>query len=176
VYPLPDEKVARYLSEAQGFVRDPDDAVYVATALYLRYEEGFKQAILITWNKRDFDFWQLVKRWVRVLNPREFYINYLLPTQIRCLLCHATSLEKALEAALLYIGERQHLVVNAKPPNRIEIETPCHMVLIEWDSREGGYCISPRLMAVRECIEKIWQPITEERLQEIELARQICRS
>ena len=72
VEPLPDEKVARYLPEAQGFVKDPEDAVYVATALYLRYEEGFKQAILVTWNKRDYDFWPLMKRWARVLDPREF--------------------------------------------------------------------------------------------------------
>jgi len=77
VKPLPDEKVARYLSGAQEFVKDPDDAVYVATALHLRSEEGFKQAILVSWNKRDFDFWQLVERWVRVLDPREFYTNYL---------------------------------------------------------------------------------------------------
>ncbi len=62
VKPLPDEKVARYLSEAQGLVRDPDDTVYVATALYLHYKEGFKQAILVTWNKRDYDFWPLMKR------------------------------------------------------------------------------------------------------------------
>ena len=40
VEPLPDEKVARYLPETQGLVRDLDDTVYVATALYLRYEDG----------------------------------------------------------------------------------------------------------------------------------------
>jgi len=45
VKPLPNEKVARYLSEAQGFVKDPDDAVYIASALHLRYEEGFKPGI-----------------------------------------------------------------------------------------------------------------------------------
>ena len=44
VKPLPDERMARYLSETQGLVRDPDDTVYVATALYLRYEEGFKHS------------------------------------------------------------------------------------------------------------------------------------
>jgi len=54
--PIPKEKVARYLSEAQKFVKDPKDAAYVATALHLRSEEGFKQVILVTWNKRDFDF------------------------------------------------------------------------------------------------------------------------
>jgi len=179
VKPLPDEKVTRYLSEAQELVKDPDDAVYVATTLYLRYEEKFKQAILVTWNKRDFSFWQLVKRWVRVLDPREFYTNYLRPlfspVQVQCLLCSVASLEKAVEATLLYIGERQYLVVNAEPPNRIEIETPCHMALIEWDNREEGYCVLPRLLAIRECIEKVRQPITEERLREIELARQICK-
>jgi len=176
---LPDEKVARCLSEAQGLVKDPGDAVYVATELYLRYEEGFKQAILVTWNKRDFDFWQLVERWVRVLDPREFYTNYLRPLfspdQVQRLLCSATSLEKAVEAVLLYIGERQYLVINAEPPDKIEIETPCHMILVERDDREKRYCITPQLLAIRECIEKAQQPITEERQREIDLARQICK-
>ena len=74
---LPDERVARYLSEAQRFVRDPDDNIYVVTALYLRYEKEFKRAILVTWNKRGYDFWLLIKRWIRVLDPREFYNNYI---------------------------------------------------------------------------------------------------
>jgi len=174
---LPDEVVARYLSDAQEFVKDPNDAVYVATALYLRYEEEFKQVILVTWNKRDYDFWRLVDRWVRVLNPREFYTNYLRPffspVQVQCLLCSVTSLEKAVEAALLYIGERQYLVISAEPPNKIEIETPCHIVLIE--RVDEGYCISPQLLDIRECFEKMLQPLTEARLQEIELARRICK-
>ncbi|MEM4971504.1 MAG: PIN domain-containing protein [Sulfolobales archaeon] len=179
VEPLPDEEVARYLSEAQGFVRDQDDSVYVAIALHLRYEKGFKQVILVTWNKRDYDFWSLMRHWVRVLDPREFYTNYLRPLLSpipgQCLLCNVTSLEKAIEATLLYIGEHQYLVVNAEPPNRIEIETSCYMVLIEWDAREEGYCISPRPLAIRECIEMMQQPVTEKRLQEIELARQMCK-
>jgi len=179
VKPLPDEEVARYLPEAQRFVRDPDDAVYVATALRLRYEERFEQAILVTWNKRDFDFWRMVERWVRVLDPKEFYANYLRPffspARVRCLLCSAASLEKAVEASLLYVGERQYLVINAEPPNKIEVETPCYMILVEWDNKERGYCISPRLLAIRECIEKAQQPITEERLREIGLARQLCK-
>jgi len=104
VKPLPDEKVAKYLSEAQEFVKDPDDALYVATAHLLRSEEGFKQAILVLWNKRDFDLWRLVERWVRVLDPGEFYTNYLRslfsPVQVQCLLCNTASLEKVIEAAL----------------------------------------------------------------------------
>ena len=176
---LPDERVARYLSEAQRFARDLEDSVYVATALYLRHEEGFKQAILVTWNKRDYDFWPLMKRWVRVLDPREFYNNYLMlllpPLQVECLFCSVTSLEKAVEATLLYIGERQYLVIDAEPPSRIEIETPCHTVLIGWDSREKKYCITPQPLAIRECIEKARQSISEERLREIELARQMCK-
>jgi len=114
-----------------------------------------------------------------VLDPREFYTNYLRPllspALVQCLLCRVDSLDKAIEATLLYIGERQYLVVNAKPPERIEIETPCYTVLIEWDNREKGYCISPQLLAIRECIEKIRQPMTEERLREIESAEQICK-
>lgn len=179
VKPLPDGKVARYLSHAQEFVKDPDDAVYVATALYLRYEERFKQVILVTWNKRDFDFWRLMERWIRVLDPREFYTNYLRPlfspVQVQCLLCNAAVLEKVVEATLLYIGERQYLVVTEDPPSKIEIETPCYMVLVERDNREERYRISPRLLAIRECVEKARQPLTEERLREIELARQICK-
>jgi len=30
-----------------------------------------------------------------------------------------------------------YLVVNEEPPNKIEIETPCHMILIEWEERYG---------------------------------------
>ncbi|MCE4605170.1 MAG: PIN domain-containing protein [Desulfurococcales archaeon] len=179
VKPLPDEKVAKYLSEAHKFVKDPEDTVYVATALYLRNEERFKQAILVTWNKRDYDFWPLMKRWVRVLDPKEFYTNYLRPLpppiQTQCLICKVASLERAVEAALLYIGEHQYLVVNAEPPTKIEVETPCHMILIEWSGREEGYCISPQLLTIRECIEKAQQPMTEKRLQEIEQARQMCK-
>ena len=140
---------------------------------------GFKQAILVTWNKRDYDFWPLIKRWVRVLDPREFYTNYLRPplslTQIQCLICRVASLERAIEAAFLYIGEHQYFVINVEPPNKIKIETPCHIILIEWSDREEGYCILPQLLAIRECIEKAQQPMTEKRLQEIEQARQTCK-
>ena len=178
VEPLPDEKVARYLPESQVFVKDPEDTVYVATALYLRYEKKFKQAILVTWNKRDYDFWPLMKHWVRVLNPREFHTNYLRPLlspiQTQCLQCSVASLERAVEAALLYTGERQYIVVDAESPTKIEIETPCHMILIEKSNREEGYCISTQLLAIRECIEKAHQPMTKERLQEIELSRKMC--
>ena len=128
VEPLPDENVAKYLSEAQEIVKDPEDTVYVATALYLRNEERFKQAILVTWNKRDYDFRLLMKRWVRVLDPKEFYTNYLRPLpppiQTQCLICKVAGLERTVEAALLYIGERQYLIVNAEPPTKIEVETP----------------------------------------------------
>jgi len=176
---IPEEKVKKYLSEAERFVKDPEDAAYIAAALYLRSEEGFKQVILVTWNKRDFDFWQLVGRWVRVLDPREFYTNYLRPflspAPIQCLLCKVDSLNKAIKATLLHIGERQYLVVDAKPPDRIEIETPCYIVLIEWDNREKAYCISPQRLDIRECTEKIQQPMTAKRLQEIESARRICK-
>ena len=176
---LPDERVARYLSEAQRLVRDPEDSIYVATALYLRLEKEYKQAILVTWNKGDYDFWPLMKRWVRVLDPREFYNNYLglllSPLQVECLFCSVTNLEKAVEAALLYIGEHQYLVINADPPSRIEIETPCHTVLIEWDNRKTGYCITPQPLAIRECTEKARQSTSEERLREIELARHMCK-
>jgi len=119
-----------------------------------------------------------VKHWVRVLDPKEFYTNYLRPllspAPVQCLLCRIDSLEKAIEATLLYIGEHQYLVVNAKPPDRIEIETPCYMALIEWDNREKGYRISPQPLAIRECIEKS-REMTEERLREIESAEQICK-
>jgi len=142
------------------------------------YEVSEKSGKIVFVN--DSAFWQLVERWVRVLDPKEFYtnINYLRPhlsvAQILCLLCRVDSLDKAIEAALLYIGERQYRVVNVKPPDRIEIETPCYTVLIEWDNRERGYCISPQPLAIRECIEKM-QQMTEERLREIESAEQICK-
>ena len=104
------------------------------------------------------------------------YLRPLLsPVQIQCLLCRVASLERVVEAALLYIGERQYFVVNADPPNKIEIETPCHMILVRWDDGKDGYCISPQLLAIRECIEKAQRPITEERLQGIEQARQMCK-
>jgi len=68
-----------------------------------------------------------------------------------------------------------YLVVNEEPPNKIEIETPCHMILVEWDERYEGYCVSPQLLAIRECVVKAQQPMEEERLREVELARQLCK-
>ena len=85
-------------------------------------------------------------------------------------------MEKAIEATLLYIGEHQYMVVNAEPLDRVEIETPCHMVLIEWDAKEKGYCISPQPLAIEECIKIRQQSMTEERLREIEQAREMCKS
>ena len=46
-------------------VEDEVDSLYVATALYLK--RSFEQVVIITWNERDFKFWQLVRYWIRVL-------------------------------------------------------------------------------------------------------------
>jgi len=53
------------------------------------------------------------------------------------------------------------LVVNKEPSNKIEIETPCHMILVEWNDRYEGYCLLPQL-AIRERIEKAQLPMAEE--------------
>jgi len=67
--PLPDEKVAGHLSEAQRFAKDPSDAVYVATALHPRSEEGFKLYWLPGTSMIP-PSGILVERWVRVLDPK----------------------------------------------------------------------------------------------------------
>lgn len=74
---VPDQKVKAYSSEASSLVNDPDDAAYIATALYLRRGAGYRQVVIITWNKKDYDTDALPNLGIQVLNPKEFYDTYL---------------------------------------------------------------------------------------------------
>ncbi|HDI02399.1 MAG TPA: hypothetical protein ENF93_02005, partial [Ignisphaera sp.] len=77
IYEVSSGELLPFVEEALSYVSDEKDVLYVAVALYLR--RSFRQVAIVTWNKRDFHFWQLVKQWIRVLTPREFYNNYLRP-------------------------------------------------------------------------------------------------
>jgi len=69
------KELFQFIEESTRYVKDEEDPLYIATALYLK--RNFKQVVIITWNKGDFKFWQLMRHWIRVLTPREFYVNYL---------------------------------------------------------------------------------------------------
>jgi len=59
----------RYLEEARRLVRDPADSDFAALALKLTEEHG--EAIIITYNKRDYIVERLAEKGVKVLTPRE---------------------------------------------------------------------------------------------------------
>ena len=58
-----------YLKEAEYYVRDPKDTPYVALALYLRRKH--RQAIILTYNKKDYKHEELEKKDITTLTPRE---------------------------------------------------------------------------------------------------------
>jgi len=105
----------RFIEESVKHVKDEEDSLYVATALHLK--RSFKQIIIITWNKRDFKFWQLMRQWIRVLTPREFYVNYLrfvLRPQLAppCLACVVDRQDMVIKATLLYLNEPDYVIRN----------------------------------------------------------------
>jgi len=53
------KELFQFIEESIRYVKDEEDSLYVATALYLK--RSFKQVVIITWNKRDFKFWQLMR-------------------------------------------------------------------------------------------------------------------
>ncbi len=164
------------IKESMKYVNDEEDSLYVATALYLR--KNFRQVAIITWNKKDFKFWQLVKQWIRVLTPREFYINYLrlvLRPQLTppCLTCAVDRLDIAIRAMLLYLNEPDYIIVGHLSDGSIELETYCHRVLIKYE--EDHFAICPQILSIKECIEAYEKPMTEERIRNIMEAYEICK-
>ncbi len=165
-----------FIEESIRYVNDEEDSLYVAAALYLR--KSFKQVVIITWNKKDFKFWQLVKRWIRVLTPREFYVNYLKPVfspQLTpsCLACAVDQLDSVIRATLLYLNESDYIVTEHLPDGSIELETYCHRVLIKRE--EEGYAICPQILDIKECREIYEKPMNEERMRSIMEAYKICK-
>ena len=60
-----------------------------------------------------------MEAWLRVRDAGYDCRVFCSRLQIQCLLCRVASLERVVEAALLYIGEHQYLGVNAEPPAKI---------------------------------------------------------
>jgi len=166
----------QFIEESMSYVNDEEDSLYVATALYLK--RSFKQVVIITWNKRDFKFWQLMRHWIRVLTPHEFYVNYLrlvLRPQLAppCLACAVDRLDIAIKATLLYLNESDYTIMKHLSNGSIELETYCHRVLIKYE--EGHFAICPQILSIKECIEIYEKPMTEERIRNIMEAYEICK-
>ena len=166
----------QFIEESTRHVKDVEDSLYVATALYLK--RSFKQVVIITWNKRDFEFWQLIRHWIRVLTPREFYVNYLkLVLRPRlappCLACAVDRLDIAIKAALIYLNEPDHIIMERLSDGSIELETYCHRVLIKYEGDHFAIC--PQMLSIKECIEIYEKPMTEERIRNIMEAYEICK-
>jgi len=58
-----------------------------------------------------------MRYWIRVLTPREFYVNYLrlvLRPQLTppCLACAVDRLDIAIKATLLYLNEPDYIIYN----------------------------------------------------------------
>ena len=93
----------------------------------------FEQVIIITCNKKDYNYWNFVKFWTRVLTLREFYVNYLKslfrrgPLQ-HCPACADGNLNDATRAMLLYLDELGYLVVDRYLDGTLELETYCYVV------------------------------------------------
>lgn len=159
------KEISSFIRESIKYVRDEEDSLYVATALYLK--KNFKEVIIVTWNKRDFKFWQLIKQWIRVLTPHEFYTNYLRPVFSSylaplCLACTVDQLDKAIRAILLYLNESDYIIVKRLSDRDIELETYCHRVLISHKGKE--YAICPQILDIKECKEAYEKPMNEERI------------
>ena len=170
------KELFQFIEESIRYVKDEEDSLYVATALYLK--RSFKQVAIITWNKRDFKFWQLMRHWIRVLTPREFYVNYLrlVPRpQLapQCLACAVDRLDLAIKAALLYLNESDYIIMERLSNGSIELETYCHRVLIKYEREH--YAIRPQILRIKECIEIYEKPMTEERIRNIMEAYEICK-
>ena len=169
-------ELSQFIEVSIRYVEDEVDSLYVATALYLK--RSFKQVAIITWNKRDFKFWQLVRHWIRVLTPREFYVNYLRPVlkpQLAppCLVCAVDRVDVAIKAALLYLNEPDYVIMEHLSNGSMELETYCHRVLIKYE--EEHFVICPQTLNIKECIEVYEKPMTEERIRNIMKAYEICK-
>jgi len=163
-----------FIEESLRYVNDEKDSLYVAAALYLK--KSFKQVVIATWNKRDFRFWELMKRWIRVLTPREFYNNYLRPIRgpqpAPCLTCAVNQLDVAIRAMLLYLDESDYVVIGHLSNGGMELETYCHRVLIKRGEKQFTIC--PQMLDIKECREVYGKTMTERRIRNIMRAYEIC--
>ena len=142
----------RIVEEARRYAVDPLDALYVATALHLRSRAGFRIVYLVTWSKKDYRVYDLALRRVKVLNPYEFYMNYLRAgPEHQCIECRAESLDDALAAALLHTHEKIYEVTGSGD-GFVEIEAICHRIRVERD-RPGVYRACIRRIDTHECRE-----------------------
>ena len=169
-------ELSQFIEVSIRYVEDEVDSLYVATALYLK--RSFKQVVIITWNKRDFKFWQLVRHWIRVLTPREFYVNYLRPIlrpQLAppCLVCAVDRVDMVIKAALLYLNEPDYVIMEHLSNGSMELETYCHRVLIKYEG--DHFVICPQTLNIKECIEVYEKPMTEERIRNVMKAYEICK-
>ena len=169
-------ELSQFIEVSIRYVEDEVDSLYVATALYLK--RSFKQVVIITWNKRDFKFWQLVRHWIRVLTPHEFYVNYLRPVlrpQLApsCLACAVDRVDMVIKATLLYLNEPDYVIMEHLSNRSMELETYCHRVLIKYE--EDHFDICPQTLNIKECIEVYEKPMTEERIRNIMKAYEICK-
>ncbi|ALL00808.1 hypothetical protein Pyrde_0758 [Pyrodictium delaneyi] len=64
------EEIQGYLHEATRYVRDLDDAFFVASALLLR--ERYPRVILLSWNLRNYDLDSLARLQIEVLTPPRY--------------------------------------------------------------------------------------------------------
>jgi len=64
------EEVRGYLHEATSYVRDLDDAFFVASALLLR--ERYPRVVLLSWNLKDYDLDSLARLQIDVLTPPRY--------------------------------------------------------------------------------------------------------
>ncbi len=145
-------EITKYISASRSLVNDPDDALYVASALYLRHRASYRQSIIITWNKRDYIIDKLLERWIRVLNPKEFYNNYLSTPRVTSTIVYkGSNITDAVQAALSHIRENKYVVLSEKP-GYVEIETPCHHITIERDEKKQAFAIKIRRLKLDMCI------------------------
>ncbi|BES81029.1 PIN domain-containing protein [Pyrodictium abyssi] len=69
--------LAVHSSDAEELVQNPGDAIYVALALHLRRRLGYREVVIVTWNKRDYNANRLAVHGITVLTPPEFCHKYL---------------------------------------------------------------------------------------------------
>lgn len=165
-------ELSQFIEVSIRYVEDEVDSLYVATALYLK--RSFKQVVIITWNKRDFKFWQLVRHWIKVLTPREFYVNYLRPQLAPpCLVCAIDRVDMVIKVALLYLNEPDYVIMEHLSNGSMELETYCHRVLIKYEG--DHFVICPQTLNIKECREVYEKPMTEERVSNVMKAYEICK-
>lgn len=173
---IPSSELLPLIERAMNHVSDVGDSLYVAAALYLR--RTFKQVAIVMWNKRDFKFWHLMRQWIRVLTPREFYNNYLgyilSPRRAPpCFACAVDRLDAAIKAALLYLNEFDYIITEHLSDGSIELETYCHRIHIKRE--RGQFTVCPQILDIKECIEVYGKPVNEERMHNIMEAYKICK-